>query len=77
MSGDALRAQVGLFLKDFDAFASANGVGPGALSKQLFGRSGRVSDLRAGGGIGVETLAQACDQLDRLKREADDKGEAA
>lgn len=76
LSGAALRAQVGLFLADFDAFAASRGVREGPLSKLLFGRSGRVADLRKGGGINVETLAQVRDHLERLKSESGN-GEAA
>lgn len=66
----ALRGAITAFLGRFDAFLAATGRKEGGVSDSILGASRKVRELRAGGGIGVFTLADAEDRLARLAAEA-------
>ena len=57
------------FLARCDAYAARRDIGDARLSTLIFNDGKRIGTLRAGGDIGVKTLARAEEALARLERD--------
>lgn len=60
------------FLNRCDAYAAKRDIGDARLSTLIFNDGKRIGALRAGGDIGVKTLARAVDALAELERQVDE-----
>ncbi|HRO02073.1 MAG TPA: hypothetical protein PLS69_00495 [Terricaulis sp.] len=65
-----MRAKVRAFLARFDHYCRTTERSEGGVSDALFGSARKVKDIRAGGGVGIYTLATAEDRLAALAAEA-------
>lgn len=59
------------FLKRCDAYAARRDIGDARLSYLVFNDGKRIGQLRAGGDIGVKTLARAVEVLEGFERQLD------